>query len=64
MTMKKIFFVAIAAMMLTVSANAQSNTSDGKDKPDMSEMIQKRTDRMVSTFGLGSKRAEKLLGSY
>ncbi len=59
--MKKIFFVAIAAMMLTVSANAQSNTSDGKDKPDMSEMIQKRTDQMVSTYGLDSKQAEKLL---
>ncbi len=58
---KKTFFVALAAMLLTVNANAQSNENEGKGRPDPSEMIQKRTDEMVSTYGLDSEQAEKLL---
>ena len=58
---KKTFFVALAAMTLTLCANAQSNESDGKGRPNPQEMIQKRTDEMVSTYGLNSEQAEKLL---
>ena len=61
--MKKIFMAIAAALMITTAVNAQegNNSSEQPKKFDKTEMIQKRTDKMVKEFGLNNEQAKQLL---
>lgn len=60
--MKKMFLVAVAAVMMCSSVLAQDNDSktNGK-KGNRTEMIQNMTNRMVSQYGLSDSQASQLL---
>lgn len=53
----------VVALTLTVSASAQSNDNQQGERrhPSKTEMIQKRTDRMVERYGLNKEQAQQLL---
>lgn len=59
--MKKALVMMVAALTLTVSAGAQSQDNQQRQRPSKTEMIQKRTDRMVERYGLNKEQAELLL---
>lgn len=59
--MKKMMML-IAAMMLTASTiSAQSSESNQQARPDRTEMIKSRTDRVVKQLGLNDTQAKQLL---
>lgn len=61
--MKKIILAIAATFMIATAANAQDdkNCKEQPQKLDKTEMIQKRTDKMVKEFGLDKAQAKKLL---
>lgn len=60
--MKRIFMAAMVMFMMATVAMAQDNNMEQGDKKfDKTEMIQKRTDKMVSQYGLDSIQAKALL---
>lgn len=60
--MKKIALTLIAALTMSMAAQAQNEgKKKGEKKFDKTEMAQKRTDRMVEQYGLNDDQAKKLL---
>ena len=53
---------AVAALMLSAQAMAQTNETEGaKPKIDKTEMLKRHTDRMAKTYGLDEAQTAKLL---
>ena len=60
--MKKVLVMMVAALTLTTAANAQNdNDNQKRQRPNKTEMIQKRTDHMVERYGLNKEQAAQLL---
>lgn len=60
--MKKVLVMVVAALALTTSASAQNdNDNQKRQRPNKTEMIQKRTDSMVERYGLNKEQAAQLL---
>jgi hypothetical protein len=59
--MKQIVMAVTAAFMMATAANAQDNQQRPDRRMDSSEMIQRRTDNTVKTYGLNEEQAKKLL---
>lgn len=62
--MKKIVLAIAAALMMSTSMFAQNNEQSEnrqQKRPDMKEMIQKRTDAVVKKYNLDEKQAKQLL---
>ena len=60
--MRRILMAAVAALMLSAQAMAQTNETEGaKPKIDKTEMLKRHTDRMAKTYGLDEAQTAKLL---
>lgn len=60
--MKKIVMMLAVLMMSITTMNAQNKDGDKpQTRMDRSEMVQRRTDRMVSRYGLNQDQAKQLL---
>jgi hypothetical protein len=60
--MKQIVMALTATLMMATAASAQDNKQQRPERRmDPSEMIQKRTDNTVKTYGLNEDQAKKLL---
>lgn len=59
--MKKMILTCVVATMISASAVAQNQDNQQEKKFDKTEMIQRRTNRMVKEYGLNSDQAAKLL---
>lgn len=62
--MKKVFLALIAAFVMTTAVQAQDNNNaqrNNRQRPDRTEMIQRRTDQVVKQYGLNAEQASKLL---
>ena len=60
--MKKALVMMVTALTLTMSVSAQNdNGNQQRQRPSKTEMIQKRTDRMVERYGLNKEQAQQLL---
>ncbi len=61
--MKKTVLAIAATMLMSASAMAQDDTQARRDRREFNpeQMIQKRTDDMVKTYGLNEEQAAKVL---
>jgi len=61
--MKKILMSIVAVTLLSTAAVAQDNQNrrQGGQRMDPTEMIQRRTERVVQEYGLNDEQAKKLL---
>jgi hypothetical protein len=59
--MKKLFMAVAALFIVSSTAMAQNESNQQKEQPNRTEMIQKRTDKMVNRYGLNSDQAKQLL---
>lgn len=61
--MKRTVLAIAATMLMSASAMAQDDTQARRDRREFNpeQMIQKRTDDMVKTYGLNEEQAAKLL---
>lgn len=60
--MKKMVLALIAAMTMTTAMTAQENNNQNRERRhfDRTEMMKKRTEQMVKTYGLNEEQAKQL----